>query len=63
MGRRRGDAFKLHDTYGFPFDLTRELLAEQGLSVDDEGFEALMDEQRQRAGPAPSPRFGTATGR
>ncbi len=43
------DAFKLHDTYGFPFDLTRELLAEQGLSVDDEGFEALMDEQRKRA--------------
>ncbi len=43
------DAFKLHDTYGFPYDLTRELLAEQGLSVDDEGFEALMDEQRRRA--------------
>ena len=29
------DAFKLHDTYGFPYDLTKELLAEQGLSVDD----------------------------
>src|ERR671922_2538957 len=43
------DAFKLHDTYGFPYDLTKELLAEQGLSVDDAGFEALMDEQRQRA--------------
>ncbi|HEX6585865.1 MAG TPA: alanine--tRNA ligase [Solirubrobacterales bacterium] len=49
------DAFKLHDTYGFPYDLTKELLAEQGLSVDDEGFEELMDEQRARA------RMGTAT--
>jgi alanyl-tRNA synthetase len=43
------DAFRLHDTYGFPYDLTKELLAEQGLSVDDEGFEELMDEQRTRA--------------
>jgi alanyl-tRNA synthetase len=43
------DAFKLHDTYGFPYDLTRELLAEEGLSVDDSGFEALMEEQRRRA--------------
>ncbi len=49
------DAFKLHDTYGFPYDLTRELLAEQGLSVDDGGFEELMEEQRQRA------RTGAAT--
>jgi alanyl-tRNA synthetase len=49
------DAFKLHDTYGFPYDLTRELLAEQGLSVDDAGFEELMEEQRQRA------RMGAAT--
>jgi alanyl-tRNA synthetase len=49
------DAFKLHDTYGFPFDLTKELLAEQGLSVDDSGFEELMEEQRDRA------RQGTAT--
>ena len=40
------DAFRLHDTYGFPYDLTKELLAEQGLSVDDEGFEELMEEQR-----------------
>ena len=40
------DAFKLHDTYGFPYDLTKELLAEQGLSVDDAGFEALMEKQR-----------------
>jgi alanyl-tRNA synthetase len=43
------DAFKLHDTYGFPYDLTRELLAEAGLSVDDAGFEALMEKQRARA--------------
>ncbi len=43
------DAFLLHDTYGFPYDLTRELLAERGLSVDDAGFEELMEEQRERA--------------
>jgi alanyl-tRNA synthetase len=49
------EAFKLHDTYGFPYDLTKELLAEQGLAVDDSGFEELMEEQRQRA------RTGAAT--
>jgi alanyl-tRNA synthetase len=43
------DAFKLHDTFGFPFELTRELLAEEGLSVDEAEFERLMDEQRARA--------------
>jgi alanyl-tRNA synthetase len=43
------DAFRLHDTYGFPYDLTKELLAEEGLSVDDAGFEALMEKQRIRA--------------
>ncbi len=43
------DAFKLHDTYGFPYDLTKELLAEQGLAVDDSGFQELMEEQRRRA--------------
>ena len=43
------DAFQLHDTYGFPYDLTKELLAEEGLSVDDAGFEELMEEQRSRA--------------
>ena len=43
------DAFRLHDTYGFPYDLTKELLAEQGLAVDDAGFERLMDAQRERA--------------
>jgi alanyl-tRNA synthetase len=43
------DAFRLHDTYGFPYDLTKELLADEGLSVDDAGFEALMEKQRLRA--------------
>ena len=43
------DAFALHDTYGFPIDLTLELAAEQGLQVDRDGFADLMTEQRQRA--------------
>jgi len=43
------DAFALHDTHGFPFDLTRELVAERGLGVDEQGFERLMDAQRARA--------------
>ncbi len=43
------DAFRLHDTYGFPIDLTLEMAAERGLSVDDQGFTRLMAEQRQRA--------------
>lgn len=43
------DAFKLYDTYGFPLDLTEDFAAEQGLSVDREGFEAAMEEQRERA--------------
>jgi alanyl-tRNA synthetase len=42
-------AFALHDTYGFPIDLTLEMASEQGLSVDEEGFRALMTEQRSRA--------------
>jgi len=42
-------AFQLHDTYGFPIDLTLEMAAEQGLSVDQDGFRRLMGEQRQRA--------------
>jgi alanyl-tRNA synthetase len=42
-------AFQLHDTYGFPIDLTLEMAAEQGLSVDEDGFRRLMSEQRQRA--------------
>jgi alanyl-tRNA synthetase len=43
------DAFRLHDTYGFPYDLTRELLQADGLAVDDAGFHELMEEQRERA--------------
>jgi alanyl-tRNA synthetase len=50
------DAFALHDTYGFPFDLTRELAAERDLGVDPDGFERLMDLQRARARAA----LGTA---
>jgi alanyl-tRNA synthetase len=42
-------AFALHDTYGFPIDLTLEMASEQGLSVDEEGFRRLMTEQRDRA--------------
>ena len=54
--KRRGSAtlpgdqaFQLHDTYGFPIDLTLEMASEQGLAVDEEGFRRLMAEQRQRA--------------
>ncbi|WP_299564522.1 alanine--tRNA ligase [uncultured Mycolicibacterium sp.] len=43
------DAFTLHDTYGFPLELTLEMAAEAGLSVDEEGFRGLMAEQRARA--------------
>ncbi len=43
------DAFTLHDTYGFPIDLTLEMASEQGLKVDEDGFRALMQEQRERA--------------
>ncbi|OHU18863.1 alanine--tRNA ligase [Mycobacteroides franklinii] len=43
------DAFTLHDTYGFPIELTLEMAAEAGLSVDENGFRDLMNEQRQRA--------------
>jgi alanyl-tRNA synthetase len=42
-------AFKLHDTYGFPLDLTAEIVEESGLQLDRDAFERLMDEQRERA--------------
>jgi len=57
-GISSADAFMLHDTYGFPIELTRELAAEQGLGVDEEGFEALMAEQRGRAREAARRRGG-----
>src|SRR6185436_16091148 len=53
------DAFKLHDTYGFPYDLTKELLAERGLSVDDQGFAELMEEQKARARMASATAHGS----
>jgi len=53
------EAFKLHDTYGFPYDLTKELLAERGLSVDDQGFEELMEEQKARARMASATAHGS----
>ncbi len=43
------DAFKLYDTFGFPVDLTRELVREKGLEIDEDGFAALMKAQRERA--------------
>ncbi|MDU7339259.1 MAG: alanine--tRNA ligase [Clostridium sp.] len=43
------DAFRLNDTYGFPLDLTKEIVAEQGMTVDEETFRNLMTEQKQRA--------------
>ena len=43
------DAFKLYDTYGFPYDLTEEILQERGLTVDRAGFDACMKEQKEKA--------------
>ncbi len=54
------DAFALHDTYGFPFDLTRELADERGLGVEERGFEELMDAQRARARAAAAGAGGSA---
>ena len=56
------EAFRLHDTFGFPFDLTLELAAERGLGVDEQGFESLMEEQRVRA-RASAGREGTESAR
>ncbi len=43
------EAFKLYDTYGFPLDLTKEILSEKNITVDEEGFKKSMDEQRKKA--------------
>ncbi len=43
------DAFKLYDTFGFPIDLTAEMAAEAGMTVDEEAFQALMTQQKERA--------------
>ena len=43
------DAFKLYDTYGFPIDLTKEILEEKGYGIDEDGFKACMEEQRTKA--------------
>ncbi len=50
------DAFRLYDTYGFPVDLTADIARERGLSVDMEGFETAMNEQRERARAASNSR-------
>ena len=43
------DAFRLYDTYGFPIDLTKEILEEKGFSIDEDGFNAAMQKQREMA--------------
>jgi alanyl-tRNA synthetase len=48
-GISAADAFRLHDTHGFPIDLTLELVTEHGLGVDEQGFEQLMDQQRRQS--------------
>lgn len=54
------DAFRLHDTYGFPFDLTKEIAAEQGLSVDEAGFKEEMEKQKEAARQALKEKNGSA---
>ncbi len=43
------DAFRLYDTYGFPIDLTKEILEEKGFSIDEDGFNAAMEARREMA--------------
>lgn len=54
--------FKLHDTYGFPLDLTREIAAEVGLEIDEEGFRAEMGEQKKKAREALKSKDNSAWG-
>ena len=54
------DVFRLHDTYGFPLDLTREIAAEQGLTIDEAGFQAEMARQKETARQALRARAGSA---
>jgi alanyl-tRNA synthetase len=59
-GLAGADAFRLHDTYGFPLELTQELALERGLPVDEEGFHLLMDEQRARSRAGRASELGRA---
>lgn len=54
--------FRLHDTYGFPLDLTREIAQDEGLSIDEEGFQQAMKTQREAARAATKAKTGTAWG-
>ncbi len=56
------DAFRLHDTYGFPFELTAEIAAEHGRAIDEAGFAELMEQQRSRARAAVGGRGGEEAG-
>ncbi len=56
------DAFRLHDTFGFPYELTKELLAAEGLAVDDQGFAELMERAREVARGGASVRQAQGTG-
>jgi alanyl-tRNA synthetase len=57
------DAFRLHDTFGFPIELTRELVADEGLAVDEAGFESLMADQRRRSRAGDGGEAGTGRNR
>ena len=61
-GSSAEDAFRLHDTFGFPYEMTKELLAEEGLSVDDQGFEELMERAREVSRRGSSRTRATADG-
>ncbi len=56
------EVFRLHDTYGFPLDLTREIAEDAGLSIDEDGFQVAMKAQREAARSAAKSKSGTAWG-